>query len=91
MTYFISYDIADAKRLRKVAKILEDYGWRIQFSFFQCEVEKERLDELLQKLLGIIDKKEDSVMVMPLCQDCTSPLYTLGTGSVYVQETFQIL
>ena len=33
MMYFISYDIADPKRLKAVAKMLENYGLRIQKSF----------------------------------------------------------
>ena len=41
MIYFISYDVSNPKRLNKVAKTLENFGIRIQFSFFECEMEKE--------------------------------------------------
>jgi len=30
MDLLVAYDIADVKRLRRVAKIMEDYGKRVQ-------------------------------------------------------------
>lgn len=56
MIYFISYDVSNPKRLNKVAKTLENFGIRIQFSFFECEMEKEQLEELKSALLKIINK-----------------------------------
>jgi len=91
MNYFISYDIADPKRLAQVAKVIENYGWRVQYSFFQCELENDRLAELEKKLLRIMDKKEDSIMVQPLSADCVKPYAILGTGSVFVSKGYQIL
>ena len=67
MIYFISYDVSNPKRLNKVAKTLENFGIRIQFSFFECEMEKEQLEKLKSSLLEILDKKEDSLLIYPLC------------------------
>ena len=61
MIYFISYDVSNPKRLNKVAKMLENFGIRIQFSFFECEMEKEQLEKLKSSLLEILDKKQDSL------------------------------
>ena len=36
--YLIIYDITDNKRLQKIAKIMEDYGERIQRSVFEIEI-----------------------------------------------------
>jgi CRISPR-associated protein Cas2 len=33
-TYLVAYDIADPRRLRKVARACEDFGMRRQFSVF---------------------------------------------------------
>ena len=54
MIYFISYDVSNPKRLNKVAKTLENFGIRIQFSFFECEMEKEQLEKLKSSLLEIL-------------------------------------
>ena len=37
-TYLVAYDIADPKRLRKVARACEDFGLRRQYSVFFCRL-----------------------------------------------------
>lgn len=91
MIYFISYDIANQKRLRKVTKTLENFGIRIQFSFFECEMQKEQFEDLRNQILEIMDKKEDSLLIYPLCQDCASKTTSLGKGSIFIPQTYQIL
>lgn len=91
MIYFISYDVSNAKRLNKVAKTLENFGIRIQFSFFECEMEKTQLEELKSSLLEILDKKEDNLLIYPLCEDCVSKTTTLGKGNIFIPKTFEIL
>lgn len=91
MIYFISYDIADQKRLNKASKTFENFGIRIQYSFFECEMQKEQLDELKRRLLKIIDKKEDSLLIYPLCENCAAKTTSVGNGSIFIPQTFQIL
>lgn len=91
MMYFISYDVASPKRLVKVAKTLENFGVRIQYSFFECEMEKSRLEELKRRLLELIDQKEDSLRIYPLCDDCLKQTSSIGEGNIFVPQTFQIL
>ena len=91
MIYFISYDVAEPKRLHKIAKTLENFGIRIQFSFFECEMEKEQLEELKSALLKILNKKEDSLRIYPLCQDCAAKTESLGKGDIFIPKTFEIL
>ena len=50
MIYFISYDIADSKRRREVSKVLENFGIRIQYSFFECEMEQSQLEKLKNEI-----------------------------------------
>jgi len=67
--WLVCYDVHDPDRLRKCAKHMEGYGHRVQYSVFRCWMTKrdaERLRwELTQKL-----KKEDEVMLIPLCGSC---------------------
>lgn len=91
MIYFVSYDISETKRLSKVAKRLENFGIRVQFSFFECEMDKSQMDELKSALLELINLKEDSLVIYPLCQDCINKTSTLGTGNIFVPKTFEIL
>ena len=91
MMYFVSYDIADPKRLVKISKILENYGIRIQYSFFQCEMEKSQLDDLAEKLLTVIDCKKDSLRIYPLCEGCTKKTISCGNGNIFIHRNYQIL
>ena len=38
MHMIVTYDIADPKRLRRIAKLMQDYGIRVQKSIFELNV-----------------------------------------------------
>ena len=65
MMMLVSYDVArdekGEKRLRHVAKILESYGQRVQYSVFECLVEPAQWIELKNKLLKEIKPEYDSL------------------------------
>jgi len=44
--YLVSYDISNPKRLRKVARSLEGFGVRLQYSVFECPLDDMRLAKL---------------------------------------------
>jgi CRISPR-associated protein Cas2 len=67
MNILVTYDIADtesragARRLRKVAIVCKDYGQRVQFSVFECEIDDMQFEVFRSKLLKAIDVKMDSL------------------------------
>ena len=68
MDVLVSYDIADtqgagARRLRKVAKVCEKYGERMQFSVFECRLSPSRFERMLGEVKDVIDPELDSVIV----------------------------
>jgi CRISPR-associated protein Cas2 len=64
--YIITYDISDPKRLRGVARTLEGYGVRLQFSVFECLLDSMRLSKAKTALAEIIDSSEDQVLFISL-------------------------
>jgi len=64
--YLISYDICDPKRLRCVAKLLEGYGTRLQYSVFECVLDEPRLRQLQADLHPILNHEEDQVLFVSL-------------------------
>lgn len=66
--WFITYDIADPKRLRRVANALLDHGTRLQNSVFDCNLTDQQLTGLQGRLARLIDHAEDSVRYVPLCE-----------------------
>ena len=66
MMVLITYDIETdndngAKRLRHIAKACLDYGVRVQYSVFECEVDPAQWVTLKNVLLSIYDQNTDSL------------------------------
>lgn len=66
MMVLIAYDISfenegGQKRLRRIAKHCLDYGMRVQYSLFECEVTPDQWVQLKAKLLDEYDKEVDSL------------------------------
>jgi CRISPR-associated endonuclease Cas2 len=62
--FVIGYDISSPKRLRKLAVLLEKVAIRIQYSLFLYpDVTKDDLNRVVEKILEIIDEKEDDVRI----------------------------
>jgi CRISPR-associated protein Cas2 len=78
MTYFYAYDIPDNRRRKAVSTKLEQFGIRIQRSVFQCAASAELAENLKNALLRLIDEKEDSLYIIPLCEKDFEKLERFG-------------
>ena len=65
-TYLVCYDICDDKRLRRVAEICSDFGVRLQYSVFECDLDDSEKIVLNGKLEEVIDASEDQVLYVSL-------------------------
>lgn len=81
MEYFVIYDIADPKRLARVARILKDYGLRMQQSKFEASLGTAELKSLQADIGGVIDPLEDGVKYFPLCEKCYGKCEIFGQGN----------
>jgi len=66
MMVLITYDVrtetpGGEKRLRRIAKVCQDYGQRVQYSVFECLVDPAQWTQLKQQLLDEMDHTEDSL------------------------------
>ena len=66
MLVLITYDVSTAsdggqKRLRRVSKICQNYGQRVQNSVFECVVDATQFAILKIELLDVIDPAQDSL------------------------------
>ena len=77
-SYLVCYDIGDPKRLRKVARTCEDFGYRKQLSVFLCRLSATDMVRLRNRLYDVIDLGEDQVLLIPLCGACVDKLEALG-------------
>ena len=91
MFYAISYDIRDDRRRLKVAKVLKDFGERVQLSVFEARLEPAELARLKKRLNHILDQAQDSVRLYPLCGSCVPGIEILGQGLVTQEADFIII
>lgn len=77
--YLIAYDIADPRRLRRVCTLMEDHGWRLQYSVFVCDLSRAELVDLEVAVNHVLDLNVDSIVRIDL-GDTTHPAPILTTG-----------
>ncbi len=80
MNMIIAYDISNEKRLIRVAKVLLDYGIRVQKSIFEVDVSRTVFRELKNRVEKIIVAEEDGVKYFPLCEKCAGTVEIIGLG-----------
>ena len=65
-TYLLAYDISDPARLRKVHKLVDAYGDRIQLSVYRCALTPKEKVLLVGGLRDHLNTKEDRVILVSL-------------------------
>ncbi|UOR13953.1 CRISPR-associated endonuclease Cas2 [Halobacillus amylolyticus] len=79
ITYDVStIDASGRKRLRKVSKLCQDYGIRVQNSVFECVVDSTQLKQLKLKLLETMNSNKDSLRVYRLGDNYKSKVEHFG-------------
>lgn len=91
MLWLISYDVTEDNRRHRVFEALKDYGKRVQYSVFECELEDAEVEALWQRLEGEIDQEEDSVRRYRICAGCAEEVRILGQGERYSEPGFVVV
>lgn len=86
--FLVCYDIAEPKRLRKVAKICESYGSRIQFSVFESSLSHPMLAAFKAELDGLINHDDDQVLFVDMgVDDSSTPFSIVYLGLPYIKKS----
>ena len=80
MNMIVAYDIADPRRLNRVAKTVKDYGPRVLKSIFEVNVDGTRFAEMKSRIEEVIEASEDGVKYFPLCEKCAGTVEIIGQG-----------
>lgn len=64
--FIVAYDICDDARRNRIAKVLQSYGDRVQFSVFLLDAKPAKLVRLKAALHRLLDPEADSVLVCDL-------------------------
>lgn len=91
MLWLISYDVSEDDRRRRIFEALKDYGRRVQFSVFECELDEAELALLWRRLEPSVDPATDSVRCYRLCGACAGAVQILGRGDRYSEPPFIVV
>ncbi len=91
MLIVVAYDVnteteAGKRRLRKVAKLCENHGQRVQFSLFECSIDNALWVQLRAKLAAAIDSDTDSLRFYFLGNEWQRRVEHLGAKASYDPE-----
>jgi CRISPR-associated protein Cas2 len=79
----VTYDVSTVssggqKRLRKVSKVCQNYGLRVQNSVFECNVDATQFAALKFELADILNKNEDSLRFYQLGNNYKTKVEHIG-------------
>ncbi len=91
MLVLITYDVntssgSGQKRLRRVARICQNYGQRVQNSVFECLVDPAQFSKVRAKLIKEIDKSKDSLRFYFLGKNWKRRVEHVGARESYDPE-----
>ena len=84
MLILVTYDVSTEtkegrRRLRRVAKVCQNYGQRVQKSVFECKVDAATYELLEEALLSEIDESEDNLRLYRLTEPLGKNIKEFGT------------
>ena len=87
----VVYDIPDDKRRTRLAKFLEGYGRRVQYSVFECFITLDEMRLLYAKVKTKVKLDEDNVRFYWLSPEAASNVLTLGSERPQEPPTYYIV
>lgn len=84
--YLVCYDIPDDRRRTRVAKWLDGFGDRLQFSVFECWLREADRSKLLEGIKERILVDEDRISFYVLCKTCREAALHLGKDGPHPGE-----
>lgn len=79
------------KEEKKISDELEAFGYRVNYSVFECELNQTKLRKLKEKIEELVDVKYDSVRFYHICENCLPKSFELcNKGDIFEKEDFFI-
>ena len=91
MMVLVAYDVSTEtpegrRRLRRIAKVCEDRGQRVQNSVFECLVDPAQWADLRKQLIDEYKEDEDSLRFYFLGKNCQRRVEHVGAKPTYDPE-----
>jgi CRISPR-associated protein Cas2 len=82
----VCYDVVDDRTRTRLAKLMQNYGNRVQKSVFECTVDDRVYLRMKEQIEKLIDWEEDSVRYYFLCGSCVKQVEISGWGAIREDE-----
>lgn len=87
--WLIVYDVSDSRQRHNIHTILKNHGQQVQYSVFECELNKRQLQMLREQLCEAM-ADDDSLRWYPLCRWCVSRIDWIGRGKAPQLDSFYL-
>lgn len=76
------YDVPDDRRRNRLARLLQGYGERVQYSVFECMLDDDQHAALRRRMERLVNAQEDSVRFYRLgpARQAAAAVEVLGLG-----------
>ena len=91
MLYVVSYDIPDDRRRTRIHSALTGYGTWVQFSVFECFLDRKQRAKLEARLHKEIHHTEDTIRIYGMCATCHGKVEIMGRGDAPEEEQVYML
>lgn len=91
MLVVVVYDIPDDKRRNKLATFLEGYGRRVQYSVFECFLNRDGMLALYKKVQRRVKPEEDNVRFYWLTAEAVNQSLAIGSEPPQEPPKFYII
>lgn len=91
MLYVVCYDISDDNTRGQMSERLLDFGVRIQESVFECVLDEEAQERMVERLDRIRLADTDRVRIYRMCQNCVETVRIYGPGEVTRDAEFYMV
>lgn len=81
----VTYDIPDDRRRTKLHDRLLDFGSPVQYSVFECLVDRDELKKMQKMIQATISKRRDHVRIYFLCATCKGKTW-VSSGVEVLEE-----
>jgi CRISPR-associated protein Cas2 len=86
MFILVAYDIVDNRQRLRLAKVLTNYGQRVQKSVFECQLDDRQYLRMRKEIDKLLDPEQDSIRYYFLCSRCRGNVEVSGWGAVREEE-----
>ncbi len=87
----VAYDISHPQRLRKVARICEAHGTRVQLSVFELQLKAGQLESLQGKLRRVMDPRVDKIRYYRICASDHADIKLEGVGELAQPHRYTVV